>query len=351
MSNAFAPIVRARPCPIFGRPVHPGFPPIDYSPILLLKPFGFRITPDTLSSTEITRWPARHYPRLWIQRPSSERRRDFNPPDSCAAQRTLWRSLTSHGRPSSASTLHLPDAVRNSRLLRPAMRPPRFRRVPFRRDVVSDSGGASTPRITASHMLPSTLMTVSASANLWLSKLNTHPIRLLCTLHGPRRRCPRNTRYRAASYGLTRAGLSPAGTRQLRLAHHEPHYVKSRPAVKILRFARGPQHLGCAICESRLQTAHCAAVEWASFYRVGAWQRRLRHARPDVIGDRESSLFSHLRRRAKRLRRRAKRLRRRAKLDLYSLGAFRDFSGLLDVEVEDSLVKVSLDSSILRFER
>ena len=89
MSNAFAPIVRARPYPIFGRPVHPGSPPIDYSPILLLKPFGFRITPDTLSSTEISRWPARHYPRLWIQRPSSERRRDFNPPDSCAAQRTL----------------------------------------------------------------------------------------------------------------------------------------------------------------------------------------------------------------------------------------------------------------------
>src|SRR5207253_3701110 len=53
MSNAFAPIVRARPCPIFGRPVHPGFPPIDYSPILLLKPFGFQITPDTLSSSEI----------------------------------------------------------------------------------------------------------------------------------------------------------------------------------------------------------------------------------------------------------------------------------------------------------
>src|SRR5437868_9198618 len=52
MSNAFAPIVRARPNPIFGRPVHQGSPPIDYSPILLLKPFGFRITPDTLSSDE-----------------------------------------------------------------------------------------------------------------------------------------------------------------------------------------------------------------------------------------------------------------------------------------------------------
>src|SRR6476619_6456784 len=89
MSNAFAPIVRARPNPIFGRPVHQGSPPFDYSPILLLKPFGFRITPDTLSSSEQTRWPTRHYPRLWIQRPSSERRRDFNPPDSCAAQRTL----------------------------------------------------------------------------------------------------------------------------------------------------------------------------------------------------------------------------------------------------------------------
>src|ERR1700687_2377937 len=45
MSNAFAPIVRARPNPIFGRPVHQGSPPFDYSPILLLKPSGFRIAP------------------------------------------------------------------------------------------------------------------------------------------------------------------------------------------------------------------------------------------------------------------------------------------------------------------
>src|SRR5208282_4257806 len=52
MCNAFAPIVRARPIPIFGRPVHQGSPPIAYSPILLLKPFGFRIAPDTLSSDE-----------------------------------------------------------------------------------------------------------------------------------------------------------------------------------------------------------------------------------------------------------------------------------------------------------
>src|SRR5258708_15833412 len=35
------------------------------------------------------------YPRFWIQRPSSERRGDFNPHDSCAAQRTLSVSMTS----------------------------------------------------------------------------------------------------------------------------------------------------------------------------------------------------------------------------------------------------------------
>src|SRR5277367_4581372 len=92
MSSAFAPIVRARPNPIFGRPVHQGSPPIDYSPILLLKPFGFRIAPDTLSSDENLVGQRGITPRLWIQRPSSERRRDFNPPDSCAAQRTLRAS-------------------------------------------------------------------------------------------------------------------------------------------------------------------------------------------------------------------------------------------------------------------
>src|SRR6478672_1024624 len=92
MSNAFAPIVRARPCPILADLFILGVAPIDYSPILLLKPFGFRIAPDTLSFNGLRRWPARHYPCLWIQRPSSERRRDFNPPDSCAAQRTLRSS-------------------------------------------------------------------------------------------------------------------------------------------------------------------------------------------------------------------------------------------------------------------
>src|SRR6516164_1956077 len=34
--------------------------------------------------------PARHYPRVWIWRPSFERQRDFNPPEQRAAQRTVW---------------------------------------------------------------------------------------------------------------------------------------------------------------------------------------------------------------------------------------------------------------------
>ena len=44
--NAFAPIVRARPCPVFGRPVHR----IDYGLALLLKPFGLNLAIGALPS-------------------------------------------------------------------------------------------------------------------------------------------------------------------------------------------------------------------------------------------------------------------------------------------------------------
>jgi hypothetical protein len=46
-----------------------------------------------------------------------------------------------------------------------------------------------------------------------------HPIRSLCTLRTRRRRRLRNTRFPAARYHLTGAGLSPAGSRQLRVTH------------------------------------------------------------------------------------------------------------------------------------
>src|ERR1700738_2086366 len=46
-----------------------------------------------------------------------------------------------------------------------------------------------------------------------------HPTRSLCTLRIRRRRRLRNTRFPAVRYRLTGAGLSPAGSRQLRLTH------------------------------------------------------------------------------------------------------------------------------------
>src|SRR5258708_12825190 len=55
------------------------------------------------------------------------------------------------------------------------VRSPRFRRDPFVRDVVFDHGRASAPRISGPHILPSTLLTVSASAIFWLSRLNRTP--------------------------------------------------------------------------------------------------------------------------------------------------------------------------------
>ena len=48
--NAFVSEVQTRPGPTFGRPVHLGSYPIDYGPVLLLMPFRFHLTVDTLPS-------------------------------------------------------------------------------------------------------------------------------------------------------------------------------------------------------------------------------------------------------------------------------------------------------------
>src|SRR5271166_2311541 len=138
MRNAFASIVQARPCPTFGRPVRHGVAPSTTARYFSAYPSdsASRRTPCPPKHAE--RWLqvglgcirlspscpfrrlhtflslrlARHYPRFWIRRSSSERRRDFNPPDLGAAQRTLWQGLTSRARASSASAPRLPDADR-----------------------------------------------------------------------------------------------------------------------------------------------------------------------------------------------------------------------------------------------
>jgi hypothetical protein len=48
--NAFVSEVQTRPCPTFGRPVYRGVAPLDYGPVLLLRPFRFHLTVDTLPS-------------------------------------------------------------------------------------------------------------------------------------------------------------------------------------------------------------------------------------------------------------------------------------------------------------
>src|SRR3954447_26491555 len=50
MSNAFAPLQRARPCPTLGRPVRLRVAPIDYGPVVLRMPFGLCLTTDALPS-------------------------------------------------------------------------------------------------------------------------------------------------------------------------------------------------------------------------------------------------------------------------------------------------------------
>ena len=84
--NAFASIVQARPCPIFGRPVHLQDGSFDYGPILLLKPFRFHLTMDTLAS-EATLRPARTYPHFWLWCLSFDHLRDFHPPEQYAGLR------------------------------------------------------------------------------------------------------------------------------------------------------------------------------------------------------------------------------------------------------------------------
>ncbi len=99
--------------------------------------------------------------------------------------------------------------------------PPRFRHDPFLRDVISDPGRALVSRMAMPDMLPSTILKASASAMSSFRGSMAHPTGLLCTLQTPRRRDARNTHYQAARYGPTWAGLPPAGSRQLTLAHQE----------------------------------------------------------------------------------------------------------------------------------
>ncbi len=136
---AFAPIVRARPFPIFGRPVHPWdrsrrlrpggsphalqTPPRGGRPALqsfrrwLQLCLGrIRLSPSCPFRHLLylpTLRPVRHYPHLLDIDPWPRAERDFNPPETRAARHALWRSQTSPGRtrPSCGLGLHGPASI------------------------------------------------------------------------------------------------------------------------------------------------------------------------------------------------------------------------------------------------
>ena len=163
----------------------------------------------------------RHRVRSMRCRPPSLRPGSFPPRSPPPLLTGLFERFTGTMSPSDSSPvprqLRLLDFLSRPRIalaIGGQTRSPRFRRVPFRHDVVSDPGGATASRIATPHMLPSTCETALASAKLKLSRLNTHPTGSLCTLRERRRRRPRNTRYRApatAYSGRTHTGWnSPA---------------------------------------------------------------------------------------------------------------------------------------------
>src|SRR6202040_3798480 len=131
-----------------------------------------------------------------------------------SASQLLWRSPTSRARASSATAPRLPDADRrthdNTHCRRSDPRYPRFRRDLFARDVALDPGGTTMPRITALHMLRSTMKTVSAPASSSFRGSLPHPTQPLCTL--PVRRHRRLTQHSLPGglLSLTWAGLPPA---------------------------------------------------------------------------------------------------------------------------------------------
>ena len=74
-----------------------------------------------------------------------------------------------------ASSPRLPVVARDRLATAGGVRSPRFRRDPFIRDVASDPGRATVPRVTAPHMLPSAVATASAPATSRISWLNPTP--------------------------------------------------------------------------------------------------------------------------------------------------------------------------------
>src|SRR6516165_4929816 len=106
--------------------------------------------------------------------------------------------------------LVFPIRTRSAHGLWSDTRYPSFRRDPFARDVALDPGGMTMPRIPASLMLRSTIMTVSAPAISSFRGSLPHPTQPLCTLRVRRHRRLTQHSLPGGLLDLTWAGLAPA---------------------------------------------------------------------------------------------------------------------------------------------
>jgi hypothetical protein len=159
--------------------------------------------PFRLLHTALLSRPARHYPRFRIRRSSSERRGDFNPPDSRAAQHTLRLDpppcfpAYGSGHPSPKAPAGNHPAVETGL--------PGFQRDPCLRDVAIDPGrvekpcdsGSSHMAFDSRHGLGLRDLTNYVAHSLRPRRYRTHPQHSLS----------------GDSLGPTRAGPSPAGLR------------------------------------------------------------------------------------------------------------------------------------------
>ena len=96
----------------------------------------------------------------------------------CSRHRRYYAAVRLLTSSATASSPRLPVVAQHPPKRMGEMRSPRFRRVPFIRNGVSDHGRAVAPCMTVRNMLPSTLSTASASARLSLSRLNI-PLRMI----------------------------------------------------------------------------------------------------------------------------------------------------------------------------
>src|SRR5947209_17842763 len=112
-------------------------------------------------------------------------------------------------------------------------RAPRFRRAPCARDVALDPGGTTMPRITALHMLRSTMKTVSDPASSSFRGSLPHPMHPLRTLRVRRHRRLTQHSLPGGLLGLTWAGLAPADRASFAWRLLSLDHLSARPSSAI----------------------------------------------------------------------------------------------------------------------